>query len=191
MLPDRTVLKREHCSRCFIKELGSGLEAVFPLFYLLHFGLRKSYVPKAGERGVWNPAMGEIFIVLDANCVGIRARRALEGTLEWCHAEVRWLVLLMPLNVRMNLDENSDFWGLILYFLYSVLFFALCKHILRYYLFSHGGNISEGMYKTMRIGIQILAEGSINVTQDFIARFKLMTDCIVLVLSKGISIGYF
>lgn len=45
--------------------------------------------------------------------------------------------------------------------------------------------------KQQELGIQILAEGSINVAQDFMAHFKLMADSIVLVLNKGISVGYF
>lgn len=54
------------------------------------------------------------------------------------------------------------------------------------------GAISVSKHIKLReLGMRILAEGSINVTQDFIAHFKLMTDCIVLVLNKGISIGYF
>lgn len=110
---------------------------------------------KSGETGVWNPTMGGTFIVLDANCIGIRARKSIGGNISMasCGSEnylCCWLVLLMPLNVRMNLDDNSDLWGLIFYFLSCILFFALCKHILRYYLFAHGENINERMYKTMR-----------------------------------------
>lgn len=51
-VPDGGVLNRGCCSRSFIKELSNELgEAVLSLFYLLHFGLRKSYIPKAGGQG--------------------------------------------------------------------------------------------------------------------------------------------
>lgn len=180
------MFSREDCSRFFLKEL-SGLGEVFPLFYLSHFRVRKSDVPRAGERGVWNPEMGETFIVLDANCIGIRARRGnISMVSRWSENDLCWwLLLLMPLNIRMNLDDNSDFWGLILYFLYCVLFFATCKHI-KVIISLHVGDC----IKQWGLGIWILAEGSINVTEDFIAYFKLMTDCIVLVLNKGISVTF-
>ena len=80
-VPDRDVLKRECCSRSFIKELSNELgEAVFPLFCLLHFGLRKSYVPREGG-GVRDPVMGETSILLDTLIASaLEQERALEGT---------------------------------------------------------------------------------------------------------------
>lgn len=52
-VPDRDVLKGERCSRFSTKERSNELgEAVFHQFCLLHFGLRKSYIPE-GRWGVW------------------------------------------------------------------------------------------------------------------------------------------
>lgn len=89
----------------------------------------------------------------------------------------------MCLNLRINFDDGSDFWGL---FLCCDLFFALCKHILRCLLCVGEISVKECL-KGAGVGIQIQGwEGSINVNQGFITDFKLKTDCIVLVMNKGI-----
>lgn len=88
ILSDSDVLKREHFQ---ILHQGTQQWVRSSILSLLSiaFWVKEIIHAKSGERGVWNPAMGGTFIVLDANCIGIRARRALEGALVWCHAEVR------------------------------------------------------------------------------------------------------
>lgn len=46
--------------------------------------------------------MGEKFIVLDVNCIAIRARKVLEGTLVWCHGEVNMTCSLADASKHKN-----------------------------------------------------------------------------------------